>query len=115
MPLFYSNTGTATYSEAELPLESEDWTIADIKMLVLYFHGTSGNTGQLSVKVNGIEVPYPGDATDISRPRWKQWNIDLASIGADLQNVTTLGIRIDGNGAAGTLYVDAIQISNVVE
>jgi len=110
MPLLYSNTGTATYSEAELPLESEDWTRAGIKTLVLYFHGVSDNTGQLSVKINGIEVPYPGDAADISRPRWKQWNIDLASISVDLGNVTSLSIRIDGNGAAGTFYVDDIRL-----
>ena len=110
MPLLYNNSGTATYLEAELPLESEDWTKHGIKTLVLSFHGTSGNTGQLSVKVNGVEVPYPGDAADISRPRWRQWNIDLESIGVDLQNVMTLGIRIDGNGAMGTLYVDDIRL-----
>jgi len=110
MPLFYNNTSGATYSEAELPQESEDWTRAGITTLVLYFHGTSGNTGQLYVKVNGSKVAYPGDAADIARPRWKQWNIDLASLGIDLQNVTTLGIGIDGNGAAGTLYVDDIRL-----
>ena len=110
MPLFYNNSGGATYSEAELSLESEDWTRAGIRTLVLYFHGTLGNAGQMYVKINGYKVPYPGDAADIARPIWQQWNIDLASLNVDLQNVTTLGIGIDNNGANGTLYVDDIRL-----
>jgi hypothetical protein len=110
MPLFYSNTGEAVYSEAEFSLGGDDWTEHGIQTLVLYFYGAAGNTGQLSVKIDDVEVPYPGDAADITRPRWKQWNIDLASFGISLQNVTTLGIRIDGNAAAGTLYFDDIRL-----
>jgi hypothetical protein len=82
--------------------------------LVLYFHGTPGNTGQLYVKVNGVKVAYPGDAADIAKPPakppWQQWNIDLASLGVNLQSVTTLAIGIEGNGAGGTLYVDDIVL-----
>ncbi|GAG17963.1 unnamed protein product, partial [marine sediment metagenome] len=79
MPFFYGNTGTATYSEGERTFAvSQDWIKAGIQTLVLYFHGTPGNTGQLYVKVNSSKVPYDGDAADIARPRWKQWNIDLA-------------------------------------
>lgn len=110
MPLFYNNTGGATYSEAELSLESEDWTRAGIKTLVLYFYGTLGNTGQMYVKVNGYKVPYSGDAADIARPIWKQWNIDIASLNIDPQNVTTLSIGIDNNGASGKLYFDDIRL-----
>ncbi|UCC99263.1 MAG: LamG domain-containing protein [Phycisphaerales bacterium] len=111
MPLSYGNTGGATYSEAERSFAvGQDWTRHGIQTLVLYFHGTSGNTGQLYVKVNGSKVLYDGDAADIARPRWKQWNIDLASLGIDLQNVTTLGIGMDGDGASGTLYFDDIRL-----
>ena len=78
--------------------------------MVLYFYGTPGNTGQLYVKVNNAKVAYPGDAADIARPIWKQWNIDLASLGTALQSVTTLSVGIDGNAAAGTLYVDDIRL-----
>jgi hypothetical protein len=42
--------------------------------------------------------------------RWKQWNIDLASLGMNLQNVTTISLGIDGNGASGTLYFDDIRL-----
>jgi hypothetical protein len=111
MPLLYSNTGGATYSEgARTFAVPQDWTEYGIQTLVLYFHGTPGNTGQLYVKVNGVKVPYPGDPADIARLLWTQWSIDLASLGVNLQSVTTLAVGIDGNGAGGTLYVDDIRL-----
>ncbi len=111
MPFFYDNTGAAAYSEAERTFAvPQDWTKAGIQTLVLYFHGTPGNTGQLYVKVNGSKVVYDGDVADIAKPRWKQWSIDLASLGVNLQSVTTLGIGIDGSGAGGTLYLDDIRL-----
>jgi hypothetical protein len=111
MPLFYSNTAGAAYSEAERTFSvPQNWTKAGIQTLVLYFHGSAGNTGQLYVKVNGTKVVYDGDAGDMQRVRWKQWNIDLVSLGVNLQNVTTMGIGIDGNSASGTLYLDDILL-----
>ena len=111
MPLAYSNTGGAAYSEAERTFAAgQDWTKAGATALVLYFHGTEGNTGQLYVKVNGSKVVYNGDAGDIAKAQWNQWNIDLAQFGVNLQNVAKLAIGIDGNGAAGTLYVDDIRL-----
>ncbi len=112
MPIFYSNTDTAVYSEAERTFAvPQDWTQAGAATLVLYFYGTEGNTGQLYVKVNGTKVVYGGDAGDIAKPQWNQWSIDLASLGVDLQSVTTLSIGIDGIGASGTLYFDDIWLS----
>ncbi|MHC4486891.1 MAG: LamG-like jellyroll fold domain-containing protein, partial [Planctomycetota bacterium] len=111
MPLAYSNTAGAAYSEAELTLSpSQDWTKAGATTLVLYFHGTEGNTGQLYVKVNGTKIVYDGNAGNLALAGWQVWNIDLASVGTNLQNVTTLSIGIDGNGASGTLYVDDIGL-----
>ncbi|MBA7615129.1 hypothetical protein ES703_22406 [subsurface metagenome] len=111
MPLSYNNTGGAAYSEAERTFAvGQNWTQAGAATLVLYFHGAEGNTGQLYVKVDGSKLVYDGDAGDIAKVEWKQWNIDLASLGVDLQNVTKLGIGIDGNGATGTLYVDDIRL-----
>jgi hypothetical protein len=77
---------------------------------VLYFHGAEGNTGQLYVKVDGSKVVYGGDAGDIAKAEWKQWNIDLVSLGVNLQNITKLSIGIDGNGAGGKLYIDDIGL-----
>ncbi|MHC4805631.1 MAG: discoidin domain-containing protein [Planctomycetota bacterium] len=111
MPLAYSNTGGAASSEAERTFAvAQNWTVAGAATLVLYFHGAEGNTGQLYVKVNGTKVVYGGDAGDIAKPEWNQWSIDLASLGVGPQNVTKLGIGIDGNGASGTLYVDDIRL-----
>jgi hypothetical protein len=111
MPLSYDNTGVAAYSEAELTLSpSQDWTKAGVATFVLYFHGAPDNTGQLYMKINGSKVVYDGDAADIATLRWKQWNIDLASVGVNLQNITKLSIGIDGIGASGTLYVDDILL-----
>ncbi|MHC4595445.1 MAG: LamG-like jellyroll fold domain-containing protein [Planctomycetota bacterium] len=111
MPLFYANTGGAAYSEAELTLApTQDWTAAQVQTLAVHFHGTDGNTGQLYVKINGTKVPYDGQASNLAQTGWQAWNIDLASSGASLQNVTKLAIGIDGNGAAGTLYFDDIRL-----
>jgi len=112
MPFFYSNTGTAAYSEGERTFAvPQDWTKAGIQTLVLYFHGTIGNTGQLYVKVNGSKVVYDSDASNLARTAgWQPWNIDLASFGVSMQSVTTLAIGIDGSGASGTLYFDDIRL-----
>lgn len=113
MPLSYDNTGATIYSEAELSLISADWTRAGTKTLVLYFHGAPGNTGQLYVKVNGAKVVYSGDAADIARPQWTQWNIDLGGLGVNLQKVIALAIGVDGKGAKGTLYIDDIRLYRI--
>jgi hypothetical protein len=111
MPLFFSNTVGAVNSEAERTfVVGQNWTQAGATTLALYFHGAEGNTGQLYVKVDGSKVVYGGDAGDIAKVEWKQWSIDLASLGVNLQNITKLSIGIDGNGATGTLYVDDIRL-----
>ena len=115
MPLLYSNTAGAAFSQAERTFDvPQDWTKAGVQTLVLFFHGTAGNTGQLYLKVNGSQVFYNGNVADIAKPLWKQWNIDLVSLGVNLQNVTTLSIGIDGNGAGGTLYIDDIRLYETV-
>ncbi len=111
MPLLYDNTGGAAYSEAELPVASEDWTRAGVTTLVLYFHGAPANTGgQLYLKINNTKVSFSGDAAAINRPAWTQWNVDLAALGTNLKEVTALSIGIEGQGASGTLYVDDIRL-----
>jgi len=111
MPFFYSNTGTAAYSEGTRTFAvSQNWTQEGVQTLVLYFYGTAGNTGQLYVKVSGVKVAYPGDAADIEQAQWNQWNIDLASLGVNPQSVTNMSIGMDGSGANGTLYFDDIRL-----
>jgi len=113
VPLVYDNSEASlsevTVNAADLPI-GRDWTIGSPQILVLWFYGTAGNTVQLYVKVDGSKVVYDGDAGDIAKVEWKQWNIDLAPLGASLQNVTKLSIGIDGTGASGTLYLDDIRL-----
>ncbi len=107
MPLFYDNTEAAV-SEADLELAA-DWTTNGIRSLSLYFYGAAGNTGQLYVKINGIQIRYDGDADDITRAAWQPWNIDLSAIG-NVSNVRSLTIGIEGADATGLLYIDDIRL-----
>jgi hypothetical protein len=77
---------------------------------VLYFRGADDNgAGQLYVTVNGKKVTYPGGLTS---PVWKQWNIDLASLGTNLANVTSFSLGVDGSGS-GLVFVDDIRLYRV--
>jgi hypothetical protein len=112
MPFSYSNTGAAAYSEVELTLSpAQDWTKHGVTTLSLWFFGDPNNTpGQMYVKVNGTKVAYDGSPGNLALPSWQVWNIDLASVGTNLQNVTAVSIGIDGNGASGNLFFDDIGL-----
>ena len=114
MPMFYSNTGGASFSEATRTLApAQNWTKHGVTLLTLFFHGTAGNTGQMYVKINGTKIPYDGNAGNIRLAAWQAWSIDLASTGLNLQSVSSLAIGIDGVGAGGTLYFDDIGLYEV--
>jgi len=111
MPLTFDNS-TAAYSEAERAFDApQDWTTHGVQALSLYFYGPTGNTvGQLYVKIDGRKAAYPGPADDLKKGEWVPWRVDLPSLGADLKSVKTLIIGIEGAGAAGTLFIDDIQL-----
>lgn len=108
MPLFYENSGT-TISEAEYTFGAENWATGNVKSLSLYFHGATGNNGQLYLKINNTKVLYDSDATDIALAQWQTWNVDLSTIG-NVSNVTSLTIGIEGAGATGVVYIDDIRL-----
>ena len=117
-PLLYNN-GTAALSEitantSDLPV-GRNWTIGSPQTLVLWFHGSPANSvsDRLYVKINGAKVTYPGNAADVAAVRWKQWNIDLATLGTNLTNVTQVTIGLERAGAvggAGTVLIDDIRL-----
>jgi len=111
MPVWYDNTTVAT-SEIELTLSpGQDWTAHGLLTLSLWFYGDAANVpGQLYVKVNGVQVLYDGDAANLTGPVWQPWNIELASFGGGLQNVTKVAIGVQGNGATGKLIFDDIRL-----
>jgi hypothetical protein len=110
MPVYYDNTVAPGRSEADCTFTpGQNWTVEGVATLIVHIRGEADNTGQLYVKINGTNVPYNGDPTDIASDEWIAWEIDLASVGVTLTNVTTLTIGIEG-GETGVLYVDAIRL-----
>jgi len=110
MPIYYDNTTGSGRSEVDRSFTpAQDWTVGDVTTLVLHLRGEAGNTGQLYCKISGTKVDYTGDPADISSRTWKAWNIDLASVGATLTNVTTLTIGIEAGGA-GVCFIDDIRL-----
>jgi len=114
MPYWYDNNkqGFSPYSEAKLTLtDPRDWTTNGIQTLSLWFFGDPTNVpGQLYVKINGFEVQYDGDASNLTQAVWQPWNIDLASFDVDLQSITSLAIGIEGSDAVGKLLFDDIRL-----
>ena len=110
MPLFYDNASGGV-SEADLTLsELRDWTTAGITTLTVHFRGDADNTGgQLYVKINGVQVVYDAVADPLTKLLWQPWNIDLASLGTNLSNVTTLTVGVEGGGE-GVVYIDDIHL-----
>jgi hypothetical protein len=119
MPYFYDNN--MKYSEAQLTLSpAQNWTRLGVTVLSISFLGNAGNSVEpMYVKINGKKVLYNGDASDITQPRWNLWNIDLASVGVNLQNITSLiiGFGNDTNptaGGSGTVYFDDIRLHQAI-
>jgi hypothetical protein len=121
VPLFYDNTSKSssevTVDPANLPI-GRDWTVGSPQVLVLWFHGSPGNavTEQMYVKLNGVEFEYPGSVANIAKPRWKQWNIDLAALGISLNSVTELSIgfkRTGPSGGTGTVFIGEILLYRI--
>jgi len=110
MPFTYNNTGGATHSEAERAFAvAQDWTRAGAKTLQLYFYGDPGNVaGRMYVKINGSRADYDGDAQKMVDSSWTLWVVDLSSVGADLEHITSLSLGVDGGGS-GILLIDDIS------
>ncbi|MFB0525349.1 MAG: LamG domain-containing protein [Phycisphaerae bacterium] len=66
------------------------------------------------MKLNGVKVLYDGDADNLTRTAWQQWNIDLKDFtGVNLSNVTELSIGLERSGVAGgkgAFYFDDIWL-----
>ena len=112
MPLAFDNSGTASYSETQRIFAApQDWIAHGVKTLSLYFYGPAANTvGQLYVKIDGKKATYAGAKEDLKKAAWVQWSIDLSSFGTNLKSVKSLIVGVEGAGAAGTLFLDDIQL-----
>jgi len=111
MPIYYDNTFGSAISEADRTfVPGQNWTAEGVTTLVVYFRGQADNTGDLYVEINGARVPYAGDPADIASTAWVAWEIDLATVGVSLTNVTSMTIGIEA-GQAGLLFVDDIVLT----
>jgi len=130
LEFIYDNDGTNVfgssteyYSEiradaAHLPV-GRNWTEGGVKALSLWFYGDAGNdanaTEQMYVKLNGVKRDYDGDMSDIRQEQWHEWNIELASFGVDLANITSVAIGFGDEanmtpGGSGFVYFDDIRL-----
>jgi len=111
MPFYFNNQAGAPVSEATRTFTpAQDWTNGGARYLAIYFQGVQTNTpGRLYVKVNDALIPYDGDTSDLTKPFWIPWIIDLSKVDTDLTDVRTLTIGID-NGGYGMLYIDDIRL-----
>jgi len=107
LPFDYDNAFGDSYATLAIP--GENWGGHGTKTLSLAFRGETGNTGTLYIKINNTKISYDGPASDIAGG-WQTWNIVLADTGANLGNVTSFVIGVDGANAAGKLYIDDIRL-----
>jgi hypothetical protein len=115
VPVTYNNS-TASVSEVTVnPTDlaiGSNWATIGAVRLSLWFYGNPANstTDQMYVKINGAKVSYNGNLTLVG---WQEFSIDLAALGANLNNVTTLTIgfeRTAATGGSGTVFIDDIRL-----
>ncbi|UCC23599.1 MAG: LamG domain-containing protein, partial [Planctomycetota bacterium] len=130
----YNNVDEGLGSVAEASIDDlgidKDWTTGGItKSLVLYFYGDPANSttenDQMYVAVEDADdsvgvVPYDGDANDVKKQEWHEWNVDLQEFidqGVDLTDVAKLYIGFGGPlggqtaaGGDGTVYFNDIKL-----
>jgi len=122
MGLEYSYGGNF-YTEVTRTLSPpQDWTSPDVKVLELFFWGTSDNDtdGQLYVRVSdgqsNVTVPYDGDANDVASEVWHAWRIELQEFaGLNLANVESIAVGMrpttgPSDIGMGIIYFDDIRL-----
>ena len=111
----YDNVGKT--SEATLTLTRGDWAVEGVAKLSLWLRGDSANSAdRIYVALNGSAVVYHDDAAATQLTGWKEWVIDLATLGINLTNVQSISIGIGTRnspapiGGTGTMYFDDIRL-----
>jgi len=117
------------WSEAALGWTGpQDWTANGVKALRLHFFGDPNNDANESERMyvaleddssNVVVVQYSGDADDVKKQQWQEWNIPLSDFndgGVDLHKIKGLHIGFgDRNepeepGGTGVVYFDDIRL-----
>jgi hypothetical protein len=123
MPLDYNNINAPYYSETVREFaDTENWTVSDANVLVLYFRGKTANAAApLYVAVEDtsrrVAVVVHADPKAVNLSAWTQWKIPLDQFtGVNLAAVKKLYIGVgDRNapkaGGAGKLFIDDIAVT----
>jgi len=110
MPLFYDNSGTANYSEAERAFSpAQDWTREDVGILSLWFRGhpayvggfTEGPAGTYTMTASGTDI---WDNSDEFHFAWKEAS-GAVSISAKVESVE----NTDPFAKAGVMIRDTLE------
>ena len=125
MPLFYTNEGGVTNSEASLALTTlRDWTAAGVGELSLWFRGGSDNSAEplyvaISNSTGSPAVMAYDDPSAATIQSWTQWRILLqafADQGINLGDVDKIAIGLGSQsgmasaGGSGTMFIDDIRL-----
>ncbi len=109
LPFYYENTGAVASQIDRTWSTGQDWSQNGIQILIVNFYGDPNNTGtSVYVEINGTKVTYPENA-DLKLAGWHQWSINLASLGINLNAVTSMSIGVDGIGS-GMILVDELGL-----
>ena len=125
MPLYYDNTATPYYSEAQRTWNTaQDWTVNGVTDLVLYVRGKADNApAPLYIAVEdsaghvGI-VTHP-DGAIVTAKDWAEWKIplsDFANAKVTLTAVKKMYIGVGSRnartaGGTGVVYIDDIRLT----
>jgi hypothetical protein len=100
-----------------------DWSIGSPTTLTIWFRGDPNNSTtvlgdhELYCTIGGKTATYGGNLKAyLNMNNWKQFDIDLDSLGADLTNIPeiTIGVRKVGtNSDTGVIYIDDIQLTGL--
>ena len=125
MPLYYSNSASPFYSEAERTWAApQDWTVTGADTLTLYVRGEADNDpAPVYVAVEDtagrVAVATHIDAAATTLDDWTEWNVpfsDLTAAGVSMTAVKKMYIGVGSRTApapdgAGVIYVDDIRVT----
>ena len=107
-----------TAQSEQLLIGTSDWSIGLPTTLTIWFRGDPNTTevgdSELYCKIGGKTAIYNGSIDTLKRDIWRQWDIDLTTLGATLTNIPdiTIGIRnIGATGGSGVIYLDDIMLT----
>jgi hypothetical protein len=120
-PMEYDNQ-SYSYSEVIADttklLNGSNWSKGSPKTLTIWFRGdpnvTDVGDAQLYCEIGGKKAVYTGSINALTLDIWRQWDINLTTLGANLSNIPTITIgveKIGSNGSMGVIYLDDIMLT----